>query len=828
MTVVTGFGITSGTGGDSGSGPGGGSLVTGLSDNQIPRFDSATNRLVASGFEINPITQAMRGQADIIIDGVVQSGVSTFRLGLAHAIRSVAENVVFTNLITDTTFHPTWQTTERNGNWASVQRTPVGSLVENMDIQTVRSEILTNPVFMATSSANERIYAITIEPEADQTNVIVLIEEQNTAGEFENYFSSLPLTLVSGAMQTVDVTPFFDFSSGNRYRVSVSSPDGDVTLRGDTNGVPRYQITYREWEDRPLATEQFVSNTAGGALSPADRSKLDGIAAGAEVNVQSDFDVTDTTSDAYIANRPAIPDRLTDLTDTPAAINANQFLRGNVDGTAVEFATVAPGSGSTTWTGLTDTASTILPGQHVVGNAAGNALGFVDSLVLDGRIDIPGDITVNAANINQYERRLWFFDASATVTIEAGTGLSFFGVYVRPLTGIATLVSTVGSVIRFNNRSSLVLSGRTGNIFFAINPDIFRTLLSNSIGVTIEDNNVQEGRQITTLNFGTNLNVQVTNGEARIEALASSDPFEEAPRRFLSQLMRDDIALRDQQSGFDFGVFVNPIDTVEVGPGGDLAALNNLNTNQFTVDGVSSGTGFAYLLFQDPAAPAAGWTMVRTDAGRTRADYLATIERGFTEIPVADADVRLFMSNNRIQYNPNDVIAIYTITGGNFIRLTGSDIDITGGIPVDSISQDQLNFDIQMGGTTMAMQWTPCTLSTTTASTTVATLPNSQTVADFNDINVLWNSGTGEPADGSDGNANRYVSATSSLFPIRGGAVPVSREMVISAMGRGADQYSIVITSDDTTATTLSVRIRNINSADALPADFVITHVWVR
>ena len=39
----------------------------------------------------------------------------------------------------------------------------------------------------------------------------------------------------------------------------------------------------------------------------ADATKLSGIAAGAEVNVQSDWNVTDTSSDAYIANKPSIP-----------------------------------------------------------------------------------------------------------------------------------------------------------------------------------------------------------------------------------------------------------------------------------------------------------------------------------------------------------------------------------------------------------------------------------------------------------------------------------------------------------------------------------------
>ena len=38
-----------------------------------------------------------------------------------------------------------------------------------------------------------------------------------------------------------------------------------------------------------------------------EKNKLAGVASGAEVNVQSDWNVTDNTSDAYIANKPSIP-----------------------------------------------------------------------------------------------------------------------------------------------------------------------------------------------------------------------------------------------------------------------------------------------------------------------------------------------------------------------------------------------------------------------------------------------------------------------------------------------------------------------------------------
>ena len=50
-----------------------------------------------------------------------------------------------------------------------------------------------------------------------------------------------------------------------------------------------------------------VTTTASGLMSASDKTKLNGIASGAEVNVQADWNEADSSSDAYIANKPTIP-----------------------------------------------------------------------------------------------------------------------------------------------------------------------------------------------------------------------------------------------------------------------------------------------------------------------------------------------------------------------------------------------------------------------------------------------------------------------------------------------------------------------------------------
>lgn len=47
----------------------------------------------------------------------------------------------------------------------------------------------------------------------------------------------------------------------------------------------------------------------------AEKSKLSGIASGAEANVQADWNVTSSSSDAFIKNKPSIPSKVSDLTN---------------------------------------------------------------------------------------------------------------------------------------------------------------------------------------------------------------------------------------------------------------------------------------------------------------------------------------------------------------------------------------------------------------------------------------------------------------------------------------------------------------------------------
>lgn len=76
------------------------------------------------------------------------------------------------------------------------------------------------------------------------------------------------------------------------------------------NYLDKSGVTYVISKIKTLLAKK-VDVVSGKGLSTNDytndeKSKLSGIAAGAEVNVQSDWNVTDTTSDAFVKNKPTI------------------------------------------------------------------------------------------------------------------------------------------------------------------------------------------------------------------------------------------------------------------------------------------------------------------------------------------------------------------------------------------------------------------------------------------------------------------------------------------------------------------------------------------
>ena len=117
-----------------------------------------------------------------------------------------------------------------------------------------------------------------------------------------------------------------------------------------TNYVGSTDLLYILNKIKAVLEAGYVKVEDGKSLSTNDfttilKNKLDNIAEGAEVNVQADWNETDTSSDAYIKNKPTIPDTvILDDTLSDSSTNAvqNKAIKSYIDAavsaiTSVQF-----------------------------------------------------------------------------------------------------------------------------------------------------------------------------------------------------------------------------------------------------------------------------------------------------------------------------------------------------------------------------------------------------------------------------------------------------------------------------------------------------------
>lgn len=184
--------------------------------------------------------------------------------------------------------------------------------------------------------------------------------------QIKNYtnFSSFPATGVANTIYIADDTNKMYRWDGSAY-VEVSSSSGGVW--GSISGTLSSQT------DLQNALDGKVDKVTGKVLSSNDytnteKSKLAGIQAGAEVNVNADWNAT--SGDAQILNKPTIPTQTSNLTNN-GADGVNPFI------TALDIPTFASADKMVT-VGRNSTGSTLYKGTIVyISGSTGNRPNFV-------------------------------------------------------------------------------------------------------------------------------------------------------------------------------------------------------------------------------------------------------------------------------------------------------------------------------------------------------------------------------------------------------------------------------------------------------------------
>jgi hypothetical protein len=213
------------------------------------------------------------------------------------------------------------------------------------------------------------------------------VPTQNAVKDYVDTNLATKANLVGGKLAASEVpdlaiTEFKGAVANQAAMLAITGEKGDWVTRNDDGKV--YIITGTDptqigsWTALSYPASPVLSvNTQTGAVvlgaddisdatttnkftTAAEATKLSGIAAGAEVNVQADFNETDASSDSFIQNKPTIPTAYTNA-NVDAHLNTSTAANGEVlswTGTDYDWVVQSGGGGGGGNTDLTYTDST--------------------------------------------------------------------------------------------------------------------------------------------------------------------------------------------------------------------------------------------------------------------------------------------------------------------------------------------------------------------------------------------------------------------------------------------------------------------------------------
>lgn len=185
-------------------------------------------------------------------------------------------------------------------------------------------------------------------PETIIPEMTVLVERAEAAAEVLLDCSATATTLPAGSNATasydVDNGVFtFGIPKGNKGETGDTGETGNgiasITKTGTSGLVDTYTISYTDG----TSTTFTVTNGQNGTGSVADVTQngvsvLDGTVAKivADANVQSDWNESDSTDDAYIKNKPSIPSATSDLTNDSNFVSDSDYVHTDNNYTSTE------------------------------------------------------------------------------------------------------------------------------------------------------------------------------------------------------------------------------------------------------------------------------------------------------------------------------------------------------------------------------------------------------------------------------------------------------------------------------------------------------------
>ena len=292
---------------------------------------------------------------------------------------------------------------------------------------------------------------------SDNVNLDTLQEVVDYIVANKNTLDNLGISNISGLQAALDAKQNTETGKG------LSANDFTDTLLTKLNGIATAAEANvnANWNETNSSSDAFIQNKpsditnlsvhgvtelsditsagSGSIISSAERTKLNGIATGAEVNVKSNWNETDATADSFIQNKPTIPtdtNTTYDLTVHDSGDNAIIRLAGsdstndNVTLVAGNNVTLTPNSSNVTvdidltTAAVTNGSTSLVTGDHVFDYADPKFARKDQAEIFTNNVTVQGDLTVSGTTTTVNSTDLNIGDAIITLNSDLGSGVA--------------------------------------------------------------------------------------------------------------------------------------------------------------------------------------------------------------------------------------------------------------------------------------------------------------------------------------------------------------------------------------------------------------------
>jgi len=461
--------------------------TTAPTDGQVLRYVSASSKYVPTTLSSTAPVDSVNGQtgavvldADDISDAATTNKYTTAsditKLAGIEANADVTDSANVTTALGSISVTAHSDVTDAGSGViiSSAERTKLSGIEDSADVtDTANVTTALNSI-----SIKELSDVSTTSPTDNQ-----VLQFNSTSGEYEptTLSSTAPVDSVNGQTGTVvlDADDIDDSATTNKWataaektklgNISVTQAVDLDTMESDiaTNNAKVSNVTTNlststtttsvtvNSSDGTDATINAASGTAAGVMTTSDKNKLDGIAAGAEVNVNADWNAV--SGDAQILNKPTIPTATSDLTNDSGFITASStdtltnksgsnnqwtndagYLTGNE---TITLSGDITGSGTTAITASIASNAVGADELNVSGNGTSGQVLSSDgdgsfSWVAQGGTYTPSAISTATTAVKDY---LYILTASLTLTLPASPSAGD-SIKIANLSGVATCV----------------------------------------------------------------------------------------------------------------------------------------------------------------------------------------------------------------------------------------------------------------------------------------------------------------------------------------------------------------------------------------------------